>query len=160
MRPSSSTSRGSGLRRPLGERVEPASFVVMHDVLEHIEDDHATAARVADLLEPGGLAIISSRHTSGCSASTTCSSATFGRYTKRSLIAVLRDRFEIEASGYYGAALIPVGLWFSRWTKRPYPIATGSAGAASKVFRAVCQAESRVPMQMGTSLIVRARKRA
>ena len=144
----------------LGEHVEPASFVVMHDVLEHIEDDHAAAARVADLLEPGGLAIISVPAYQWLFGQHDVQLGHFRRYTKRSLIAVLRDRFDIEASRYYGAALIPVALWFSRWTKRPYPIATASAGAASKVFRAVCQAESRVPMPMGTSVIVRARKRA
>lgn len=143
----------------LREKVEPASYIVMHDVLEHIEDDVAAVAAVRDLLVPGGLAIISVPAYQWLFGNHDVQLGHYRRYTKGRLKKLFRADFDIEAGRYYGAALIPVALWYSRLTKKPYPVATASAGVANKIMRMICQLESRVPMPMGTSVLVRVRRR-
>jgi SAM-dependent methyltransferase len=147
----------------LGElvaRTEPAAYLVMHDVLEHIEDDRAAVAAVHDLLEPGGTAIISVPAYQWLFGVHDVRLGHFRRYTRRSLVEVLGARLEIEATRYYGAALIPVAWWYSRLTKQPYPTATAARGPGAAIFRAVCQLESRVPLPVGISVIARVRRRS
>jgi SAM-dependent methyltransferase len=140
-------------------QIEPAQWLVMHDVLEHIEDDRAAVAAVHDLLEPGGTAIISVPAYQWLFGEHDVKLGHYRRYTRRSLVEVLGERLEIEATRYYGAALIPVAWWSSRWRKQPYPVATASRGLGAAIFRAACQFESRVPLPAGISVIARARRR-
>ena len=83
----------------------------------------------------------------------------YRRYTRRSLLAVLREHFEIERSRYYGASLIPIALWFSKLSKQPYPVAAASGGLMHAAMRALCSLESRIALPMGTSVLVRVRRR-
>ncbi len=139
-------------------KAEPADFIVMHDVLEHIEDDVAAVSAVRTLLVPGGVAVISVPAYQWLFGHHDVQLGHYRRYTKRSLLSLFRDNFKIEAARYYGAALIPVALWFSRLSKKPYPVAGASTGVVAKAMRAVCQLESRVPMPMGTSVLIRVRR--
>ncbi len=137
---------------------EPADIIVMHDVLEHIEDDAAAVAKLHGLLRPGGVAVISVPAYPWLFGHHDVQLGHFRRYTRRSLLRVLRGHFEIERSRYYGASLIPVALYFSRLSKKPYPIAAASGGAMNTVMRWVCGAESRIPMPMGTSVLARVKR--
>jgi SAM-dependent methyltransferase len=138
---------------------EPADFIVMHDVLEHIEDDVAAVERVRALLAPGGLAIISVPAYQWLFGQHDVQLGHYRRYTRGSLRALFADGFTIESSRYYGAALIPIALWFSRLSKQPYPVSTASKGFTRRALRAVCQLEARLPLPLGTSVLVRVRKR-
>ena len=142
----------------LADRSPPADFIVMHDVLEHIEDDEAAVAAVERLLKPGGVAVISVPAYQWLFGHHDHQLGHYRRYTRRSLTSLFRRGFAIEASRYYGAALIPVAVWFSRISKRDYPTATASRGIAHTGLRAICQLEARVPMPVGTSVMVRIRK--
>jgi SAM-dependent methyltransferase len=133
--------------------VPPTDAIVMHDVLEHIEDDAAAVRAVYDLLVPGGVAVISVPAYQWLFGHHDVQLGHYRRYTRRSLLARLRDRFTIVHARYYGAALIPVALWFSRLAKRPYPTAAASRGFGNSAMRAICGLEARVPMPMGTSVI-------
>jgi SAM-dependent methyltransferase len=147
----------SGLMELVGN-VEPADFIVMHDVLEHIEDDVAAVNTVHELLAPGGVAVISVPAYQWLFGHHDVQLGHYRRYTKRSLLKLFRPDFKIEAARYYGAALIPVALWFSRISKKPYPVAGASKGIVAKAMRFVCQMESRIPMPMGTSVMIRVRR--
>ncbi len=136
----------------------PASFIVMHDVLEHIEDHVAAVAAVHRLLEPGGVAIISVPAYQWLFGHHDVQLGHYRRYTKSTLLELFDSDFKVEAARYYGAALIPVALWFSRLSKKPYPVAGASQGLTAKAMRAVCQLESRLPMPVGTSVLIRVRR--
>ena len=140
--------------------VPPADFIVMHDVLEHIEDDVAAVERIHALLQPGGVAVISVPAYQWLFGQHDVMLGHFRRYTRRSLRELFADRFDIEAARYYGAAFIPIALWFSRLSKQPYPVEGASRGLMRRAMRWVCQLESRVPLPVGTSVLLRVRKRA
>ena len=80
----------------------------------------------------------------------------FRRYTRRSLLDVLRPH--IECSGYYGASLIPVALWFSKLSKKADPVEAASGGLMNTMMRWICGFESHLPMPMATSVLARVRK--
>lgn len=138
--------------------VPPADVLVMHDVLEHIADDRTAVAAVGELLQPGGLAIISVPAYQWLFGRHDVELGHYRRYTRGRLTALFAKPFEVEASRYYGAAMIPVALWFSRIAKRPYPVAAASRGVGHAAVNAVCQIEARVPLPVGTSVLVRIRK--
>ena len=138
----------------------PADFVVMHDVLEHIEDDAAAVRVVRSLLAPGGTAVISVPAYQWLFGHHDVQLGHHRRYTRRSLRSLFRDDFDIERERYYGAAFIPIALVFSRWSQTGYPIAAASQGVTHKLLRLVCQLEARVAMPMGTSVMICVRKRA
>jgi len=136
-----------------------ADFLVMHDVLEHIEDDAAAVQVVHSLLAPGATAVISVPAFQWLFGHHDVQLGHYRRYTRGSLLELFRRDFEIEAARYYGAAFIPIALWFSRLAKTGYPVESTSRGLAHKMIRFVCQTEARVPMPLGTSVLIRVRRR-
>src|SRR6185503_20419216 len=90
----------------LAGKVPPADVLVMHDVLEHIEDDRTAVDIVRDLLRPGGLAIISVPAYQWLFGRHDVELGHYRRYTRGRLTALFHAPFEVEASRYYGAALI------------------------------------------------------
>jgi 2-polyprenyl-3-methyl-5-hydroxy-6-metoxy-1,4-benzoquinol methylase len=137
---------------------EPASYIVMHDVLEHIEDDRGAVERVHALLRPGGVAIISVPAYQWLFGRHDVQLGHYRRYTRHNLTKLFAAGFEVEAARYYGASFIPVALWFSRLSQKPYPVAAAGRGFTRQAMHWVCQLESRVPMPVGTSVLVRVRK--
>jgi len=142
----------------LARSVEPADYIVMHDVLEHIEDDRAAVAAIAKLLAPGGIAVISVPAYAWLFGHHDVQLGHYRRYTRSSLCRVLGGELHVERARYYGAAFIPVAFWFSRLRKRDYPIADVADGIAAKAVRAVCRLESWVPFPVGTSVLARVRR--
>ena len=136
----------------------PADYVVMHDVLEHIEDEAGAARALYRLLRPGGVAIVSVPAYQWLFGHHDVQLGHYRRYTRRRLLAVLGEHFELEAARYYGATLIPIALWFSKLSKRPYPVATASHGLMNAAMNAVCTIESWLPLPMGTSVLARIRR--
>lgn len=143
----------------VGRHTGPGDFVVMHDVLEHIEDDEAAVHAVHSLLAPGAVAIISVPAYQWLFGHHDVQLGHYRRYTRRSLLKLFRNDFAIEAARYYGAAFIPIALWFSRLSNKGYPVASASRGAMHKAMRLVCQLEARLPMSVGTSVLIRVRRR-
>jgi len=114
---------------------------------------------VRELLKPDGVAIISVPAYQWLFGHHDVELGHFRRYTRRSLLALFTEGFEIEAARYYGASFILIALWFSRLSKKPYPVAQASHGFMRRAMRTVCQVESRVPLPVGTSVVLRVRKR-
>lgn len=144
----------------LGRHTAPADFIVMHDVLEHIEDDVAAVQVVHSLLAPGATAVISVPAYQWLFGHHDVQLGHYRRYTRGALLELFRKDFEIEAARYYGASFIPIALWFSRWSNKGYPVAQATQGMTYKALRLVCQLESRVAMPIGTSVLIRVRKRS
>lgn len=139
---------------------DPADVVVMHDVLEHIEDDAAAVEKLRTLLAPDGTLILS----------VPALPALFGyhdeqlghhrRYTRASLRRVLEPRFTMTRLRYFGFTFIPVTAWYSKVKRRPYPTDTvGERGIVGRAFELACRAEERIAAPLGTSLICEARPR-
>ncbi|HEX2039287.1 MAG TPA: class I SAM-dependent methyltransferase [Acidimicrobiales bacterium] len=143
----------SGLEAIEGEAV--ADVLVMHDVLEHIEDEAGAVACLHRLLKPGGRLILSVPALQSLFGYHDRQLGHYRRYKKRTLRAALENAFTIQRLRYFGMSFIPVTLLFSRILQRPYP--TSAAGEEqsllSSTFDRLCAAEARVAMPIGTSLL-------
>lgn len=135
-----------------------ADVIVMHDVLEHIADEEGAVRHLRRLVAADGRVVLS----------VPSMPSLFGyhdemlgherRYTRRTLRRALEPCFRIERLRAYGFALIPVTAYYSRWRRKPYPVAEGTGdGVVGRAMRAVCAIEGRVPSPIGTSLICAAR---
>jgi 2-polyprenyl-3-methyl-5-hydroxy-6-metoxy-1,4-benzoquinol methylase len=137
--------------------VPGAHVVVMHDVLEHIEDEVAAIEAIRQAVAPGGRVIISVPALQSLFGFHDQRLGHFRRYNHRSLRAALEGSFRIERMRYVGLSLIPVTVLYSRLLRRPYP--TGAAtdsSLISRVFAVLCRAEARIPMPIGTSVMCEA----
>ena len=139
------------------EEVGAVGALVLHDVLEHIEDDAQAVAHLARLCSDGCQRIV---------LSVPALPRLFGyhdeqlghfrRYTRRSLSEVLCSRFDIGRLRSYGFSGIPITWWFSKIRRHPYPTAT-SRSAMTRVMSRWWELEARVPTPIGTSLLCDAR---
>ena len=141
------------------EGEEVADVVVMHDVLEHIEDDASVVERLRRLLVSDGRLVISVPALPSLFGFHDEQLGHHRRYTRRSFRRTLTDRFDIIRLRYFGFTFIPVTAYYSRLRRRPYPTSPTASGATGTAFRALCTAEERIPMPLGTSLMCLARPR-
>ena len=134
-----------------------ADVVVMHDVLEHIDDEASAVAELHRLVCAGGTVVISVPALESLYGLHDERLGHHRRYTRRSLRSALESHFVVRRMRYFGMSLIPVTLWFSRWRRRPYPtgVATGPS-LIGRAFALVCRGESFVPTPIGTSLVCEA----
>jgi SAM-dependent methyltransferase len=135
-----------------------ADVVVMHDVLEHIEDDHGAAELVRSLLRPGGTAIVSVPALMSLYGVHDEALGHFRRYTPVSLRRVLEPHFVVERLQWYGMASIPIAWYFSKMRRIAYPVAA-TRSALGAIYAKMCHLESFVPEPIGTSLVARLRAR-
>jgi len=144
------------VNKGLGElEDEPkAAIVVVHDVLEHIEDDLAATAQLRRLVRPDGVLAISVPALPSLFGIHDEQLGHYRRYTKASLRAAVGDQFTFRRLRYYGMSFVPVTWWLSRVRRAPYPVdeATGS-GILGRAMRTVTAIESRAPTPIGTSLV-------
>ncbi|HEX3463533.1 MAG TPA: methyltransferase domain-containing protein [Candidatus Elarobacter sp.] len=138
---------------------EPARFVVMHDVLEHIEDDLAAVAALRSIVAESGTAIVSVPALMSLFGRHDRELGHFRRYSARSLRNVLESRFTIEKLKWYGAASIPIVWYFSRLRRLPYPMAVAKT-AAGAAYGTICHVETYLWEPVGTSLLAQIVPRA
>jgi SAM-dependent methyltransferase len=131
-----------------------ADVVVLHDVLEHIDDDAGAVRRLRAILAPTGTLVVSVPAHMWLFGYHDEQLGHFRRYTPRTLRAVLEPEFRVRRLRSFGFAFIPVTLVFSRWRRAPYPTgAAGKPGLVGRVFRAACGLEARLALPLGTSVI-------
>src|ERR1700676_3268078 len=131
---------------------EPAPFVVMHDVLEHIEDEESAVESLRSLISDDGTVVLSVPALMSLYGLHDEHLGHYRRYTARSLRRALASRFVIRKLRWYGLASIPIAWYFSRYRRRPYPMAATRSKVGS-LYGAVCWLESFIPEPIGTSLI-------
>ncbi|HVZ31019.1 MAG TPA: class I SAM-dependent methyltransferase [Polyangiaceae bacterium] len=151
--------------RPAGCEVRPcgvleldptrdaADFIVMHDVLEHIEDDRRAAAHLARLLRPGGRMVLSVPALSWLFGRHDELLGHYRRYDRQSLRRVLEPHFSLQTLRYFGVSFIAPCLYYSVLTRKPYPVEQAGSGSSGKLLRVVCELEKRLRPPIGTSLI-------
>jgi 2-polyprenyl-3-methyl-5-hydroxy-6-metoxy-1,4-benzoquinol methylase len=164
--------RGAALRRAGGDAVvdvvncgleafardcEPADVVVMHDVLEHVEDDSGAIEALARLVRPKGVVVVSVPALQLLFGLHDELLGHYRRYSASSLRRVVQARFRVERLQWFGMLSIPLVLWFSRWRRKPYPLQTGSTGALGRLYARLCAAETHVPEPIGSSILLLAR---
>lgn len=133
--------------------IRNADIVVMHDVLEHIEDHRAAVASIASMLAPRGIAIISVPALQSLWGLHDEQLGHVRRYRRHTLREVLSPPLKVERMRYFGFAFIPVTFLLSRVLRRPYPVEAASEGLLSTAMRGWCEIESRLPVPVGTSLL-------
>jgi SAM-dependent methyltransferase len=137
----------------------PVHVAVLHDVLEHIEDDALAMRRLYDLVNPNGVIVISVPALPSLYGKHDERLGHHRRYVKGTLRAVVEPYFEIDRLRYYGMTFIPLTFWISRVRRSSYPTTTASTGVVGRIFGALCRAEAAVPTPIGTSLICLASRR-
>jgi len=137
-----------------------ADAIIMHDVLEHIDEEHATLCSVANLLKNSGLLVISVPASELLFGYHDRQLGHFRRYSKSSLRRALNPLFHIHSIRYIGAiGLVPI-LLFSKILKTPYPISSNSSiSYFQRVFSWLLHVEWLLHLPFGGGLIVVATKR-
>jgi SAM-dependent methyltransferase len=131
----------------------PAAFVVMHDVLEHIDDDASAVQSLRRLVADDGVVVVSVPALNSLYGRHDEELGHYRRYTTKSLLRVLSPHFHVRRLQWYGMASIPIAFYFSRWKRQPYPVGA-TKSLVGNAYAAVCAIESRIPEPIGTSLIV------
>jgi SAM-dependent methyltransferase len=132
---------------------DTADFIVMHDVLEHIEDDERAVAHLARLLRPGGRMILSVPALGWLFGRHDELLGHYRRYNRRTLSRVLEPHFSLQTLRYFGVSFIPACLYYSVLTRKPYPVQQAATGRTGALLRAVCELEKKLTPPLGTSLI-------
>lgn len=131
--------------------------VIATDVLEHIEDADNAFSKLVSLVKPGGRIIITVPAGQWLFGYHDVVLGHYRRYTKTTLRQLVQRQVLTQKMRYFGFALIPVCLVFSRWLQRPYPVA--ESGDKKKnplthwILRTVLNIDRAIPMPLGTSLL-------
>jgi 2-polyprenyl-3-methyl-5-hydroxy-6-metoxy-1,4-benzoquinol methylase len=142
----------------LAEKTAPVDLLVMHDVLEHIEDEAEAVAAIGRLVRPGGEAVISVPAYQWLFGSHDRMLGHYRRYTLPRLKALFAKDFEVAHARYFGSLFIPVTLWFSRIRQSGYPTAAASQGIGHRLMSAACAFQRALPEPFGTSALVHLRR--
>lgn len=153
------TITAAGLEDIEGEGV--ADVVVMHDVLEHIQDEGSAVRHLHRLCRPDAVLVVSVPALPVLFGYHDEQLGHFRRYTRRSVSAAVDGSFDVVRLRYFGLSFIPLAFMFSRVWRRPYPVAAGAAqpGLVSRAANTACAAEARLPVPIGTSIICELRAR-
>ncbi len=140
------------------EEPKGAAIVVMHDVLEHIEDDEKAARKVHGLLEPGGVLVVSVPALPSLFGYHDEQLGHYRRYTRVTLEHLLTTKFNLVRVRYFGMSFIPLTLYYSRVRRLPYR-SSEPGGIVTRAFDLACRVEERIPTPIGTSLLALAVRR-
>jgi SAM-dependent methyltransferase len=137
---------------------ETFDCVVATDVLEHIEDDRRAIRRLTQLVAPGGRVILTVPAGQWLFGFHDEALGHFRRYSKSTLRRLAEPVVDIRHMRYFGFTLIPVCLLYSRWLRRPYPVAEAGdvnrSPVSARVLQSVLRLDAGMPMPVGTSLIL------
>jgi 2-polyprenyl-3-methyl-5-hydroxy-6-metoxy-1,4-benzoquinol methylase len=142
----------------------PGAFdaAVSTDVLEHIEDDRTAFERMTALVRPGGLILVTVPAGQWLFGYHDEQLGHYRRYNKRAVRRLVSDTCTVKKLRYFGGTLIPVCLAYSKWLRKPYPVAKvgGGTSLVSRTLNALLAAERRVPLPVGTSVLLCAQRKA
>ena len=141
-------------------RNEQADVIVMHDVLEHIDEEYKTLKEVSSLLSEDGLLVLSVPAFVQLYGFHDQQSGHYRRYSKTSLRRALRFFFKISKIRYFGFFALPAVVVYSRLFRKPYPhFSHSKATFWERTLSSLLRLESRIGSPLGTSVIVCAVKK-
>lgn len=133
--------------------------VIATDVLEHIEDDVAAFEKLAGMVRPGGIILITVPAGQWLFGYHDVSLGHFRRYDRPMLRKLVEPWCAVESMRYFGFSLIPVCYLYSKIMQRPYPVGESGDGAKNPfrtaVLRTLLQFDKWVPAPFGTSLLMK-----
>jgi SAM-dependent methyltransferase len=139
---------------------QPFDGVVSTDVLEHIEDDVTAMRKLASLVRPGGKVLLTVPAGPWLFGYHDEQLGHFRRYSPKTLRALVAPFCESMSVRTFGFTLLPVCLMYSKWLRRPYPVAESCDTARSpwraRILKTLLEIDRRVPMPLGTSLLLQA----
>jgi SAM-dependent methyltransferase len=146
--------------------VPPFDLIAMLDVLEHIDDDRASLARLGGMLADDGQLLLTVPALPALWSNHDVLHHHKRRYTRASLSAVIEAAgLKVERIGYFNGLLLPLAAaqrWASRLTKHEEPLDAVPApwlnGALQAVFASERHLLGRVSLPLGLSLYAIARK--
>jgi len=134
-----------------------SDIVVMHDVLEHIDQEEEAIDKLEALIKPGGVAVVSVPALESLFGFHDRQLGHYRRYRAKALRMALGRKFEVKKIRYLGITGIPFVFWYSRVRDAPYPVQR-SEGFVARMFSLVCALESRCPFPVGTSVVAFVRR--
>jgi 2-polyprenyl-3-methyl-5-hydroxy-6-metoxy-1,4-benzoquinol methylase len=133
---------------------------VATDVLEHIEDDRTAFDRLVRQVRPGGLVLVTVPAGNWLFGYHDEVLGHYRRYSPRSLRALVGGACTVHELRHFGFSLIPVCFLFSKLLRRPYPMPkekpAGGRSLGTRVLQWTLQADRRLPVPVGTSLLLKA----
>lgn len=136
---------------------------VSTDVLEHIEDDRAAFEKLASLVKPGGLVLITVPAGPWLFGHHDEALGHYRRYTRTSLRALVSAHCTTDVLRYFGLTLVPVCYLFSKVLRRPAPVVQccdpTRRPLVVRALHTLLQLERRFPAPLGTSLIFKGTRR-
>jgi 2-polyprenyl-3-methyl-5-hydroxy-6-metoxy-1,4-benzoquinol methylase len=135
---------------------------VSTDVLEHIEDDRTAFEKMTALVRPGGLVLITVPAGQWLFGYHDEQLGHYRRYNKRAVRRLVSDSCTVKKLRYFGGTLIPICLAYSKWLRKPYPVAKvgGGTSLVSRLLNALLAAERRIALPLGTSVLLCAERKA
>lgn len=136
------------------ESIYSYDVIVMHDVLEHIEDDDKAVKKVHSLLvdDDKSIFLLSVPAHQSLFGFHDEQLGHFRRYNKRNLKKLLHPYFVVRKSRYVGLMGIPAAIYYSKLQRKPYPIDGGGFGRM--VFDAICSLEYYIHLGTGSSIML------
>ena len=134
---------------------------VSTDVLEHIADDRAAFECMARLVRPGGLVLVTVPAGQWLFGYHDEQLGHYRRYSKGMVRRLVSESCTVKKLRYFGGTLIPVCLAYSKWLRKPYPVAQvgGGTSLVSRVLNGLLAAERRVALPLGTSVLLCAERK-
>jgi SAM-dependent methyltransferase len=145
---------------------EPVQYdcAIATDVLEHIADDRTALSRLVQLVRPGGLVILTVPAGQWLFGYHDEQLGHFRRYSTASLRRLVNEFCEVDKIRYFGFSLIPICLLYSKWLRKPYPVAqagdTEGNPMVARILNRLLKIDRRLPMPLGTSVIFKGRVRS
>ena len=137
-------------------------FILLADVLEHIEDDEGALEKLSNMLNPHGKLIISvpalkslwSSHDEFCEH--------YRRYSKKELKEKLGNKFVIDKIRYWNCIMLPVAFILKLINKKTYPHESviSLPIVSSVLFKYYIYFENKIPLPIGLSLFAVVSKKA
>jgi len=137
-------------------------YIILADILEHIEDDKKILNKAFKLLKNDGKLIISVPAIKMLYGTHDIYCEHIRRYSKNEICSKLIDSgFEIVVARYWNLLLIPVAFFFSKILKKSYPHSTVNS---IKIFNKMLELyytnfENKVNVPIGMSLFIVASKK-
>ena len=136
--------------------------VVATDVIEHINDDVTAVQAMLSLLKPGGDLFITVPAAPYLFGYHDEQLGHYRRYTLKMCRNVLPTGVVVHKLRYFGMCLIPIAWWYSVKKRKNYPVAQAGDGKSmplvSRIMHALFAVEKKIPLPLGTSCLMWAKR--